>query len=109
MILRPFDLSRVARLAEDDSGTNERRSLPARKEPRSITLRTRTTEIDRSRDGSRGTKTEEKPTVDPIVTTPRARIAEAREPPQGIDIFESSRTEVSMSYLTTLYKYNNIS
>jgi len=79
MILRLF---RVARLA--DSGRTK--VVMARKEPRSITLlHERRKSIDLGTEAA-ARRLEEKPTVDPIVTTPRARIAEAREP-QGIDIF----------------------
>lgn len=65
---RSFDPSRVTRLTEDDTGRYKRRSLPARKEPRSITpLHERRKSIDLGTEAA--ARRPRKPVVDPIVTS----------------------------------------
>jgi len=104
------------RLVEDDSGrTNERRSLPAWKEPRSITLlHERRKSIDLGTEAAARRERERRNRRWIRSLRHRARVSPRHASHIGESIFSKVRPRSagvvwgSVSYLAALYKYNNI-
>lgn len=104
MILRLFDLSRVARLAEDDSGRANEGRYRRGKHPRSITLlQERRKSIDLGTEAAARRLRRNRRWIRSL--RHRARVSPRHASHLGgIDIFKSSRTcRASVSYLTTYY------